>query len=115
MILRIASDILSKGLDPTKPHKNLGPDGMLAVPQPVSAQPVVNKVELSVVPEFVVLEPSPVEPEGTMVPEEVPVTEPETEDPPPTMIAAAPTPVELTLPTAPKPQKPGKAKTPKNP
>lgn len=39
---KVAIDVISKGLDPRHPHKELGNDGMLAVPQKEQPSVVVS-------------------------------------------------------------------------
>lgn len=71
---KAAIDVISKGLDPRHPHKKLGRDGLLAVPEP--STPVSTVVEQQAVATTVVSVFSPLTPVVEAVIDEAPPSSP---------------------------------------
>lgn len=111
--IKAAADLLTKGLDPTKPYAELGPDGMLAIepatpisivttPVHVENLPVAEEVVVPVTEIVPVLETTtlgevvPVEQIQTIPTEVTPVLVTETAPEAPVVIDATPAPEKKT-------------------
>lgn len=132
MLIRTASDVIRKGLDPTIPHSDLGSDGMLKatsfpeVPAAAVVSVSTTPIAIATPAEVIVPVAIPVVVAEPVKEEEIPmavaVKEP-TEEAPVAMVAVTPeVPVEALEVSAvaspaieeKKPAKGGKGKTPKN-
>jgi hypothetical protein len=100
MKLHIAADAIAKGLDPSVPHRTLGPDGMLAVPSIPEVQPqalavvAISEPEKAPEPVTVAEEVSGSNSEAQVI--ESPVSEEVAKEPEPVVMASVETPKATT-------------------